>query len=109
MNQFFTVLDEYLSNTIDNDNEKEELILREICILCNCDLESDIYDDGLFYDDTGSAYHLVCKCSLHLHQTCIDNYIKCESHCPQCEKPLEKAPFLKQLWNFFVRFFDAIR
>jgi hypothetical protein len=112
MNQFFTAIDEYLSNIIhdrNNDDEKEELILRDLCILCNCNLDSDIYDDGIFYVETGIAYHLACKCKLHLHEACIDNYIKCESQCPQCEKPLQKAPFLKTLWIFFVRFFDAIR
>ena len=116
MNRVISSFDAYLSNMVDHDNdskddadEEEELILREICILCNCNLDSDKYEDGIFYHDTGVAYHLYCKCNLHTHQTCIENYIKCESHCPQCEKPLEKSPFLKTLWNFFVRFLDSIR
>ncbi len=116
MNRVISSIDAYLSSMVDCDNsnkndadEEEALVLRDLCMICNCTLDSDIYEDGLFYDDTKCAYHLSCKCKLHAHQTCIDNYINCESLCPQCEKPLEKAPFLKQLWNFFVRFFDSIR
>ena len=110
MHQLLSAIDEYLSNTIDNgDNEeKEELILRDLCMICDCNLDSDVYEDGLFYDEMRIAHHLVCKCKLHAHQTCIDNYIKCESQCPKCEKPIEKAPFLKKLWVFFVLFFEQI-
>ena len=98
MNRVISSFDAYLSNMVDHDNhskdhadEEEALVLRDLCMILR---DSDKYEDGIFYHDTGVAYHLSCKCNLHTHQTCIDNYIKCESHCPQCEKPLEKAPFL---------------
>ena len=115
MNRVISSFDAYLSNMVDHDtnpedaDEEEALVIHDLCMICNCNLDSDKYEDGIFYYDTGVAYHLSCKCRLRAHQPCVDNYINSESQCPQCEKPLEKAPFLKTIWIFFVRFFDAIR
>ena len=76
MNRVISSIDAYLSNMVDHDNhskdpadEEEALVLRDLCMILR---DSDKYEDGLFYDDTGVAYHLSCKCNLHTHQTCIE-------------------------------------
>ena len=108
MNLLMSAIDKYLSPSIDEE-EEEELVFHDICIICKCTLSDDKYDQGVFYDDMGAPHHLTCSCIIHSHQTCIETWVKRESTCPQCEQPLKKTPFFKTMWIFIARFFETNR
>ena len=97
LNGLYSTISEPL-NSLDERRDLKETVgslnLNE-CIICLEVLDSTqnkviVSKNALFESSSGNEYYLDCICNIHIHKTCMMNWMKRSITCPICLTALHK-------------------